>query len=73
MVPRKPPKVRGIIFPRNRTIKHEGGTASAESSAATEGGIGNPSEPRQYKRKQGEGDPKLAAAILELAQGYQFL
>lgn len=69
MIPRKPPRVRGNIFPRPQVNKFQRDTLSCELSAENSKGIENSVKNGQHRLKQGEGDPKLAGAILELAQG----
>jgi hypothetical protein len=68
MIPRKPPRVWGNIFPKPQIGRLQGGPAPNQLTAEKSEGVAS-SLKRQNRIKQGEGDPKLAGAILELAQG----
>ena len=69
MIPRKPPR---ILFPKLSIKKVEEQAASGEiTPEKSERTIKHlKSHYNQNRLKEGEADPKLAGAILELAQGF---
>ena len=69
MIPRKPPR---IPFPKSLIKKVEEQAASGEITPERSERATNYLKCRYYNHnrlKEGEADPKLAGAILELAQG----
>jgi hypothetical protein len=71
MIPRKPPR---LPFPKIQINKVqeqlESGEITSEKSEKTINFLKSRYY-NQHRRKEGEGDPKFAAAVLELAEGIQ--